>query len=83
MQAIDQEWLTAVEIKQGKDLVFTGLQSGYSIPVMIYSTETKQLHKLPIKDRDEDYSKLIFVNDQLFEFSETSLSVLRDLKDPV
>ena len=48
---------------------------------MVYSEETKLMHKLQIKDRDKDYSDLIYVSGQLFEFSSSCLSVYPNLKD--
>ena len=85
MQAIDEQWLRAVQEKQEKkDLVFTSITgAGFkSVPVMVYSEETKQMHKLQIKGRDQEYSYLIYVSGQLFELSRSCLSVYPNPKDP-
>ena len=69
--------------KQAKDLIFTSFEGGIfqPVPVMVYSAETEQMHKLPLENRDKDYSKLISVSGRLFELSHSSLNVYPLLKD--
>ena len=59
MHATEKEWLTAVQVMQWKDLVFTSIHDYESVPVMIYSDETKQMREIPIEDHEDENDKLI------------------------